>query len=415
MEFLTPGNGIGGKIKAHPHDFIVTEHIISPPERDGPFVIAQVTSINWDTFSLLLQFSKKMRISTHMIGIAGTKDKRAVTKQAMSFKTSLDTVKNIRIKDVDITDCYLSNKPISWGDHSGNTFKITIRDTKNNTREQFPLILDKILKTGGFPNFFGIQRFGASRPITHIVGKYIIECNFKKAVLTYISNPLPGESEESYKAREFLKKTEDFKKALDIYPSYLLFERLMISHLARHPDDWIGALLNLPMHLLQMFIHAYQSYLFNLILSQRMKEDLPLNKAIVGDVVLPVRNHRIMADRQGVPVTDENLEKVNRQIGEKKAFVSSILPGYKTHFGGGKMGQIEKKIIESHVSLDKFVIPDIPRLTSKGFRRILLAPLTNLDYTLHQNSVTMEFDLPKGCYATCLLREFMKAEPTNYQ
>jgi tRNA pseudouridine13 synthase len=275
--------------------------------------------------------------------------------------------------------------------------------------------LDKILETGGFPNFFGVQRFGVSRPITHIVGKYILEGNFKKAVLTYISNPLPGEGEDSYKARTFLKKTGDFKKALDIYPSYLLFERLMISRLARHPDDWIGALLNLPFHLLQMFIHSYQSYLFNLILSQRIKENLPLNRAIVGDVVLPVRNHRIMADRQGIPVSDENLGKVNRQIGEKKAFVSSILPGYETHFGGGKMGQIEKKIIEGHVSLTKFVIPDIPRLTSHGFRRILLAPLTDLDYTIHQNYVTMKFELPKGCYATCLLREFMKTEPINYQ
>ncbi len=413
--FLTPRKGIGGKIKVHPSDFIVEERITPPPERDGAFVIAKVTSINWETFNLLLQLSKKMGISSHMIGIAGTKDKRAITKQVMSFKTSLDTVKNAYIKDVEITDCYTSNRPISWGDHIGNTFKITIRNTRNNIKKQFTIILDKILETGGFPNFFGVQRFGVIRPITHIVGKYIIEGNFKKAILTYICNPLPGEGEESYRARTFLQQTKDFKKALEIYPSYLLFERLMISHLARNPDDWIGALLTLPPHLVQMFIHSYQSYLFNLILSRRIKEDLPLNRALVGDVVLPVRNRRIMADREGIPVTDENLEKVNRQIQEEEAFVSGILPGFETHFGGGKMGQIEKKIIDDHVSLTKFVIPDIPRLTSRGFRRILLAPLTNFDYTIYQNYVTMEFDLSKGCYATCLLREFMKAEPTHYQ
>ena len=87
-----------------------------------------------------------MGISSHMIGIAGTKDKRAVTKQIMSFKTSLDTVKNIHIKDIEITDCYTSNRAISWGDHIGNTFTITIRDTKNNAKEQLPRILDKILE-----------------------------------------------------------------------------------------------------------------------------------------------------------------------------------------------------------------------------------------------------------------------------
>ena len=50
--FLTPGKGIGGKIKVHPSDFIVEERITSPPERDGAFVIAKVTSINWETFNL---------------------------------------------------------------------------------------------------------------------------------------------------------------------------------------------------------------------------------------------------------------------------------------------------------------------------------------------------------------------------
>jgi tRNA pseudouridine13 synthase len=413
--FLTSEKGIGGKIKVHPNDFIVEEHSIPPPKHDGKFVIAKVKSVNWETFHLLCQLSQKMRISSHMIGIAGTKDKRAVTTQLMSFKTSVNTVKNIRIKDVEITDYYQSNRPIMWGDHIGNTFQITIRNTQKNIHSQIPRILDKILDTGGFPNFFGVQRFGVSRPITHIVGKNIIDGNFKQAVFTYICNPLPGEGEESYKARTFLEQTGDFKKSLDIYPPYLLFERLMISHLVHHPNDWIGALLSLPHHLLQMFIHSYQSYLFNLIVSQRIKENLPLNKAIVGDVILPIRNNRIMADREGIPVTDDNLKKVNCQIKKQRAFVSSILPGFETSFGRGKMGKIEQKIITDHVALNKFVIPDIPQLTSRGFRRSLLAPLKKLDYALHQDHVIMQFALPKGCYATCLLREFMKATPSHYQ
>ena len=59
-----------------------------------------------------------------------------------------------------------------------------------------------IMKNGGFPNFYGIQRFGIIRPITHIVGKYIVKDDFEKAVMTYIANPIKGEDEETYKLRE---------------------------------------------------------------------------------------------------------------------------------------------------------------------------------------------------------------------
>ena len=45
----------------------------------------------------------------------------------------------------------------------------------------------------------------------------------------------------------------------------------------------------LPKNLLTMFVYAYQSYLFNKILSERIKKNLPLNKAVVGDIILPIR------------------------------------------------------------------------------------------------------------------------------
>jgi tRNA pseudouridine13 synthase len=82
------------------------------------------------------------------------------------------------------------------------------------------------------------------------------------------------------------------------------------------------------------------------------------------------------------------------------------------------MGEIEQKIIEKEkIDCRDFVIPEIPFISSSGSRRILLAPLTSIDCRLHDDvlnngkkALTLKFELPKGCYATSLLREFMKAD-----
>ena len=164
------------------------------------------------------------------------------------------------------------------------------------------------------PNFFGVQRFGIARPITHLVGKYILKNDFEKAVMTYIAHPIKGEDEESYEARKFLEETRDFEEALKLYPKKLVFERRIIEHLALHPNEWKEALLKLPKNLVRIFLHAYQSYLFNKILSRRIKKGLPLNEAVEGDIVIPWENEMVIQSNEGIKVNKVNKEKINKQI-----------------------------------------------------------------------------------------------------
>ena len=86
-----------------------------------------------------------------------------------------------------------------------------------------------------------------------------------------------------------------------------------------------------------MFVYAYQSYIFNKILSERIKRKLPLNKAIVGDVVLQIRRGNI--DENVLIITDRNIEKANIQISKGKAFLSGLLLGSDTVFSEGEMGE----------------------------------------------------------------------------
>ena len=417
--YFTNYTGIGGKLRISPEDFIVNEIFLYPKRvKHGRFSIAEVSCRNWETHRLVRELSKRLKISQKRIGFAGTKDKRSCSTQLMSFyNVSEEDISNIKIKDVSIKNMYHSDKTIKIGSLLGNRFEITIRNIdKNIQSEQIDTIASYLERYGGFPNFYGVQRFGVIRPITHIIGSHIIQGDFESAVMDYIANPINGEDEETYKLREELEESRDFSKALQSYPDTLNFEKAILNKLVVAPEDFVGALQELPKNLLMMFVNAYQSFLFNKMLSERIRKNISLNEALIGDIVFPVKKN--VVDNHYIMVTKSNIAKVNKQIMKNKAVVTGLLIGCDSVFSKGEMGEIEHTVID-HEKIDyqDFIIPKIPFLSSTGSRRSVLGMLNKIDWKLHNDTVqsdkkavTLKFELQKGCYATSLLREFMKSE-----
>lgn len=415
--FLTSTPGLKGKLRFIPEDFIVAEESKLPPKKeDGRYTIAIVTSTNWETNQLIHKISKQLHISRRRVSFAGTKDKRAKTTQAMSFyNVPIEKIEKLDIKDVEIKAIYRSDRGLHIGDLNGNHFDITIRNI-DKTESEIKQVIEEIKRYNGFPNFFGIQRFGVIRPITHLVGKQLVLANFREAVWIYLTWIDEREEESAISARKTLLETNDYKNALKLYPLSLHFERAMLNHLSTNPEDYIGALQTLPGNLLTMFISSYQSYLFNKILSRRILDGLPINQAVIGDIVLPMRDGRITYEE--IPVTERNIEKVNKQLHRGKGFVSGILVGSESRFAKGEMGEIEHKVVEEeNIDIRDFVIPEIPSISSYGTRRIIFAPIKYLSYTIREDdfnlgkkTLILSFSLLKGCYATSFLREVMKAE-----
>ena len=417
--FYTDTPGIGGRLRVSPEDFNVEEISDWPPEsEDGRFTVAKVTSTNWETNRLIRQLARNLRISRNGIGFAGTKDKRAVTTQLMSFETSPEALSSLNMSGVQISGLYRARRRINIGDLIGNSFVIKVEDCSVQDAEleyRVKEVLAPLEELGGFPNFFGIQRFGSLRPVTHIVGERIVKGDFEGAVRAYVASPTPYETEETRGARERLESEWDFQTALRYYPNKLTFEMVIISHLVEYPGDYAGALGRLPKNLQMMFVHAYQSYLFNRLLSERIRRGLPLNSPMVGDVVLPMTKDWIPDHDFFVPVTEENIDLVKKSVSDGKAFVSGVLFGSTSEFAGGGMGDLEKGLIESEgLTREDFIVPQLPHCSSKGSRRELVCRFWDFDHLSAGDSVTFSFKLGKGCYATALLREFLKADPMNY-
>ena len=236
----------------------------------------------------------------------------------------------------------------------------------------------------GVANYFGEQRFGGIREITHKVGKEFIKGNMEQAVMLYLTSP-SAEEEEISIARKNLLETRDFKVALKEFPTKFRFERAILNHLSQFPRDFVGAFQQLPKHLAYMFTHAYQSYLFNLVINERIESGLGL-EPIEGDVL-------------------------------EDGIVTAPLFGTDSKLTEGKPGEIERLVLEKEgIKLEEFRVKNYPELSCSGARKkVLLTPkkpkITGTqedDLNPGKIKMAISFSLEKGAYATTILRELMK-------
>lgn len=460
--FLTDTPPIGGKLRVRAEDFCVEE--LGPPPRrvaDGKHVAVRLTLTDWEHNHFIRDATRRIGISRNVVGFAGMKDKRAVTTQWMTFLADRRTDEEVvaalsSMRRVEVHDSLRTHKMLRLGMHEGNRFKIRIRRVPGEM-EEVKAHIDRAMGTldhiGGFPNFFGIQRFGSVRPITHIVGKHLVHGNLEEAMITYVTAPGKNESEEIQQARKLVSEDRDWKGAVDVLPTTLRFERAVVQHLAGKPDDVVGAVRQLPANLLSLFVHSYQSYLFNQMLSERIRRGLPLHRAVEGDIVFIADQGLPPSRPTAVPVTAARLEKVNRQMAKGRAVVTGPLYGVDTDLAEGVPGEIEQAVLDAAgVRAEMFHVDVLPEAASKGLRRALLTPAREFGWEVSADdptwrpepdddgdgegaahgetsvdggeasestgergdlAVTLRFALPRGAYATTLLREIMKAVDTT--
>jgi tRNA pseudouridine13 synthase len=419
LGFMTATPGVGGKLKADAEDFVVEEESLPPPEVEGGSIAAATIRLrNWETNRFVRQMSRRLRISSRRVRFAGVKDKRAVTTQLMTVEASPEDLSSLRMPDVEVLSAYATDRHVSLGDLVANRFRISVTRLDvddDEARRRVGAIMGEVGDAGGLPNYYGPQRFGVSRPVSHLVGRELVRGDVEAASWTYLTHEGAGEDEACRLARRTLWEGGDVREAMRQYPENLGHERTMLDHLLHNPGDHEGALRRLPFNLQLMFVHAYQGLVFNRVLSERMRRGLPIDRPVEGDVVLPRDEHGNPIHDRWVHVSDRNLAKVERQVARGRALVSGIVPGTDSPVAGGEMGEIERRAMEEMgIAPGAFRIVGLTELTSPGIRRELA--ITGLDPTwdVVDGRATLSFRLMKGCYATAVMRELMKAPLMSY-
>lgn len=411
--YITSTPGIGGRIKERDEDFRVEEVLDIRLSDSGRNLVIRVRKRNWDTLNFARVLSNLLEISRKRIGFAGTKDKRAVTIQHFTISNAdekiLKRLEEVRLKDAEIEVLGWTNRRIDLGDLIGNRFTVVVEDAEHPDRIEG--IADE-LREKGIPNFFGLQRFGTLRLITHEVGKLIVLKDYSEAFWTYVAKPSELEDEEVSKIREELWSERDPVLGLRELPKHLIYERTLLQKL-REGKTELQALLSLPKTLKLMFIHAYQSYLFNLLLSRRIEEFGTLREIDVNDHsdFRAVKGKHVVSSEEFSKVSEFNIRRIRFLAGKGYAYLALPLPGYETELSGWS-GKVLKEILDQEgVELQMFK-GDYPEFSSRGSYRTAEIPFSfeEFRHDVVESRVVFEFFLPKGCFATSFLREFMKSE-----
>ena len=177
-------------------------------------------------------------------------------------------------------------------------------------------------------------------------------------------------------------------------------------------DPWRYALEAVPSNLQRLFVNAAQSYAFNRILSERLERGLPFDRPVTGDVCCFADNS-IEAVRKPDPdriqrATESRVDVLTRHCKRGRAFVTAPLIGTETEFAEGAPGEIEREVFDD-LGLEPSMFSLPGEFDSTGTRRAILV---DTELTVGQEPLTFSFALPSGCYATAVLREYLKTDPT---
>jgi len=374
LYYFTDYSGVGGRIKEKPEDFVV-EEVNEPgvarvlvlrgqkapkdPEGSGEYLWAVMEKRDWDTIDAVNRLARVLKIPVKHVGFAGTKDKKALTGQWISLRgVRWRDLRDLGLRDMAFHTPFYTGGRLRLGNLLGNRFTVRVRGARGEVR---PVVC--------FPNYFAHQRFGTYRFVSHVVGRQMVKGDWEGAVRTYLTATSPYEPEVTRAAREQLgEEWGDFRRALEYFPRRLRPERVILQALAAG-KGFETALRRLHPRMFSLFIHAYQSYLFNLILSRRLEHGVQPEK---GDVLL-----------HGVP--------------------TALIPGYLERPSGGVQGEIEREVLEAE-GVDLSAFRRFKKYATGGGRRKILEKAEGFKVA----GDVVSFYLPKGAYATAVLREIMK-------
>ena len=385
--------GIGGTIKERVEDFLVEEIPLYAPSGSGHHTFFEIRKEAIPTFHAVRVIARALSVPPGRIGYAGHKDAQAITSQVLSVEgirpelvTSLD-LPNIRIMWAE-----RHNKRLKIGHLRGNRFTIRIRGVDESALISCQTIL-QVLERRGVPNRYGPQRFG-QRGDSARLGRAVVRRDAEGFLHALLGGPHPNESEGVRSARARYD-AGDWDAALGMFPRNMVDERRALQTLIRSRGDYQRTYLTIPKRLKTFLLSAFQSALFNKVLDARLDT---LDSVCAGDLAMKHPGRSVFR------VEDEAVEQPRAARFEISP--TGPLFGFKMMQATGRQGELEAEILGAEdLTLEDFRVGD--GIKAKGERRALRFQMTDPDLW-YDDGVMLRFELPKGCYATTVLAEFMK-------
>lgn len=385
--------GTGGLIKETPDNFRVEEIPLYLPCGDGEHLYIGIEKKNLTTHDLLRKAANIFSVPERDIGYAGLKDARATTRQTISIPlVSPDKAKQLNDENITVLSAVRHRNKLRPGHLQGNRFDIRIGATDTDAEPKARAIIAELVATG-VPNRFGRQRYG-SLGNSHLIGRALLNQDHEAAIRLIVGDP-ELITNERWKQAATLFQNGQVAEALAALPAHCRYERLVLRKLdaGRSPKQ---ALKSLPRSILRLYLSACQSFLFDRVVTMRLAS---LDTVWPGDFAFKHDN--------GACFFVEDVAAENSRAEQFEISASGPMYGYKSTLARGQSGIIEESLLESEeLKLDDFRLGG--GLDMSGERRPLRIQLQQPLLRVENNDIFITFSLPKGSYATSVLREIIK-------
>jgi tRNA pseudouridine13 synthase len=325
--------GIGGTIRSSPEDFEVEEIAAYEPCGAGDHLFLWIEKRGVAADDLIRHVAAALGVASGDVGVAGLKDRHALTRQWVSVPRAAEPrVPAIDADGIRVLAAQPHANKLRTGHLAGNRFRIVVRGVAPDAAALAEQVRSVLLETG-LANFFGPQRFGRGGETAEL-GLRLLR-----------GEPVHG------RLSRFLRK---------------------------------------------LALSAGQAVLFNRCLSRRIEDGL-LRTVLSGDVMFKKTGGIFY-------VTDRACEQQRFDRGE------TVHAG--PIFGKKMFAARDDAATREAAVMEEFgIAPSRLRAFGGlllGTRRENLVSVADLRITPHAGALEFSFSLPAGCYATVLLREFMK-------
>ncbi|KAG8225011.1 hypothetical protein J437_LFUL006022 [Ladona fulva] len=315
----------------------------------GRYVYFVLYKENMDTMEAANIISHKLRLAPGKVTYAGTKDRRGKTTQ-LACVPHIHPKKlvelNTAVRNITVGNFSIHKNPLRLGDLRGNRFRIVLRNVTASDDDVEEAA--STLKERGFINYYGLQRFGSTSVPTHHIGRALLRSDWKEAielilkpraqVAVHSKFKKPNHSLEDSlaKARKIWWETRDSHAALQALGNKPRgIEGQLLLGLKRHkPNDLVNALEGISLNTRLIYLHSYQSYVWNHVVSRRLKEYG--YKPIVGDLVFD--------ENDGLDEVSETIDELT----ENEEIVAESLENENKEEGTSSVSQDRKYLVTNN-------------------------------------------------------------------
>lgn len=406
--------GIGGVIKQRPEDFLVDEQPLYQPSGEGEHIYMLVQKRGMPTLAMIDVIAKHFGVRKKDVGFAGLKDKLAITRQVVSVHApgkKTEDFPELKHESISVLWVDRHNNKLRTGHLRGNRFSIRIRNVKP-TDVLTALKAMRILQTTGVPNRLGEQRFGMFQD-NHLIGRALVLGDWK-TFCDLLLGKLPKQFAQWNSRGRELYEAGHYQEAITHFPIGARTETRVLRTLAQSVERTPGspayrrAVLGLDEPILRFYLSSFQSAVFNAVLDARLAQNT-FGSLVDGDLAVKP-NLAVFAVDQAViddATTPDRLRTF--EISPSGPMWGTQMPRCK-----GAVDELEIAALRnfgiSPQHLQAFEANG--RYTLDGKRRPLRVPIIDPEVEggvdEHGAFVRLAFELPRGSFATVVLREIMK-------